>query len=99
MEALRDAERSSLGRDSVMNRNAWRYWRPVMWWVSRQQRKTKEAQHRIQKLKNDYSYVPLMQFVYPVIPRGYDTRYKFIRRAVGIDGTTGKIIPGTECLF
>ena len=75
-----------------MNRNAWRYWRPVMWWVSRQQRKTQEAQHRIQKLRNSLSYVPLMQFVYPVIPGGYDTRYKFIRRVEGIDGVTGKRI-------
>jgi hypothetical protein len=25
-------------REGSMNRNAWHYWRPVMWWVSRKGR-------------------------------------------------------------
>ena len=74
-----------------MNPNAWHYWRPVMWLVSRKQRKIQEGQLRTEKVRRSLGY-PLLQFVYPVIPGGYDTRYKFIRRVEGIDGVTGKRI-------
>jgi len=34
----------------------------------------------------------LMQFVYPTIPGKYNSKYKFVRHVVGIDGITGKVI-------